>query len=179
MICSSVLIVSAIMLIKSNVYLHYFTVFIPVLYLVLIRCADRIRIPEAVILIILCAWFGFRNVQRLPDLLSLHRQRQMFTAAERIPEGERNSVIAVNMPPEIYLNYGLEPVSRYCAYQHVHFGIDPAMKQEFLKTLTDKPPLWILAFCSGETNIPEVQQRIDEAYQLQFDESDVCYYRLP
>ena len=136
------------------------------------------RIPEAVILVILCAWFGWQNLDRIPDLLSLHRQAQMFTAADQIPEEDRDSVIAVNLPPEIYLNYKLEPVSRFCAYQHVHFGVAPELKKEFLDDLTGDPPEWILAFCKGETNIPEVQELIDENYIYRFDQSDICYYQL-
>lgn len=179
MITAAVLAVGIWMLSETNVYLHYFTVFVPILFLVLIRCGDRLGIPEWLLLLGLCGWFGVRNAQRLPDLISLHRQPQMFTAAEKIPEEERDSVIAVNMPPEIYLNYGLEPVSRFCAYQHVHFGVAPELKTEFLKTISeDRPPLWILAFCSGETNIPEVQDLIDRSYIYKFDQSDICYYRL-
>ena len=77
---------------------------------------------------------------------------------------------------EIYLNYGLTPVSRFCAYQHVHFAIDPDMKVEFLDTLSEKKPQWILAFCSGETKIPEVQSLIEIQYQYKFDQSDFYSY---
>ena len=170
--------VSIWMLTESNAYLHYFTVFLPVLFLVFIHYADRLHGFTLLILLTLCGWFAWQNIQRIPDLISLHRQSPMFTAAAQIPEEERSSVIAVNMPPEIYLNYGLEPVSRFCNNQHVHFSIDPALKEEFLTTLNEKQPLWILAFCDGETKIPEVQELIDRSYQHRFDQSDICYYRL-
>ena len=166
------------MITNNNVYLHYFTTFLPVLFLVLNRCSARIAKAEILILLCCISWFGWLNIQRAPDLLSLHRQQQMFKAAEKIPPEERNSVIAVNMPPEIYLNYDLEPVSRFCAYQHIHLNYSPGFKAEFLETLRETPPLWILAFCSGETNIPEVQELINSRYQYRFDESDICYYHL-
>jgi hypothetical protein len=178
MIISAVLAVSIWMLTESNAYLHYFTVFLPVLFLILIHCSERMRGFELLIMLILCGWYGWQNIQRIPDLISMHRQPPMFTAAMQIPEEERTSVIAVNMPPEIYLNYGLEPVSRFCNNQHVHFSIDPSLKEEFLTTLKEKKPLWILAFCDGETKIPEVQELIDHSYQHHFDQSDICYYRL-
>lgn len=178
LIVAAILTVSVWMVSDTNIYLHYFTVFVPVLFLVLIRCSDRIQIAETIILIALCVWFGWKNIQRIPDLLSLHRQPQMFTAAEQIPEEERNSVIAVNMPAELYLNYDLEPVSRFVANQHVHFAIDPEMKTEFMDTLRTRQPVWILADCRGETKIPEVQELIDQNYEPRFDQSDICYYRL-
>lgn len=175
-ITAAILAASTWMLTDTNIYLHYFTIFIPVFFLVLIHCAKRMKLPEALILLAVSAWFVTLNIQRIPDLIALHRQGPMFTAAQQIPEEERDSVIAVNLPSEIYLNYGLTPVSRFCAYQHVYFAIDPEMKTEFLDTLSEKKPQWILAFCSGETNIPEVQALIDNQYQYKFDQSDICYY---
>ena len=177
-ILSAILATGIWMLTDTNVYLHYFTIFIPILFLVLVRCSEKMRALEAIILLILFGWFAYQNIQRLPALIDLHRQPPMFTAANNIPDEDRKSVIAVNMPPEIYLNYDLEPVSRFCAYQHVHFGVAPELKREFLETLSENPPLWILAFCSGETNIPEVQEFIDSHYVYRFDQSDVCYYQL-
>ena len=176
-ITAAVLAAGTWMLTDTNMYLHYFTIFIPVFFFTSIRCADRMRLPEMLILLIVFGWFGILNIQRLPDLLNIHRQGPMFTDTERIPPEDRNAVIAVNLPPEIYLNYGLEPISRFCAYQHVHFSIAPEMKDEFLNDLYTKKPQWILAFCSGETKIPEVQDLIDEAYQYRFDQSDICYYQ--
>ncbi len=177
-ITAAVLISGTWMIISSNAYLHYFTTYLPVLFFVLNRCSVRITKAEILILLCVILWFGWLNIQRAQDLLSLHRQQPMFTAAEKIPAEERDSVIAVNMPPEIYLNYDLEPVSRFCAYQHIHLNYSPRFKAEFLDTLRETPPLWILAFCSGETNIPEVQDLIDTRYQYRFDQSDVCYYHL-
>ena len=176
-IITAILIVSVWILSRTNVYLHYFTIFVPVLFFVLILCADRIGFFEMVLMFMLCIWFGWQNIQRIPDLIALHRQPPMFTETEKIPFNERDSVIAVNMPPEVYLNYDLEPVSRFCAYQHVHFGIAPELKTEFLNTLSNDPPKWILAFCSGETHIPEVQELIDRDYIYRFDQSDICYYQ--
>lgn len=176
-IMAAILTISAWMLLTTNVYLHYFTIFIPVLFLVFACCSNRYNFPGTIILLILCVWFGWQHLQRIPDLISLHRQPPMFTETEKIPVGERNAVIAVNMPPELYLNYGLEPVSRFCAYQHVHFGTAPELKLEFLDTLEQNPPNWILAFCSGETHIPEVQELIDRDYIYRFDQSDICYYQ--
>lgn len=166
------------MMMSTNVYLHYFTTFLPVMAFILISASDRMGKPEVSLLLCLCLWFGYQNVNRVEDLLSLHRQRQMFDAAENIPLEERDSVIAVNMPPEIYLNYGLEPVSRFCAYQHIHLNYVPEFRAEFLETIRTNPPLWVLAFCSGETNIPEVREIIDSRYQYRFDQSGICYYHL-
>ena len=178
MIAASILSVTALLLFRSNVYLHYYTIFIPVLFFVLLRCEKNFHAPELVIMILLFAWFGWINIDRIPDLISLHRQPQMFTAAAKIPENEKKSMIAVSMPSELYLNYDLEPVSRFVTYQHVYFLINPDFKTEFMTTLTKKnPPKWILAFCSGETNIPEVQELIDREYIYRFDESDICYYQ--
>ncbi len=176
-IVSAILITSVWLLRRTNVYLHYFTIFVPVLFFVLIFCADRIGFFESTLMLIFCIWFGWQNIHRIPNLITLHRQPPMFTETEKIPLDERNSVIAVNMPPEVYLNYGLEPVSRFCAYQHVHFGTAPELKTEFLDTLRNDPPKWILAFCSGENHIPEVQEMIDHDYIYRFDQSDICYYQ--
>ena len=177
-ITTAVLLTGIWMTISTNIYLHYFTTFLPVLFFIMIRCSRKFGKAEASLLICLLLWFGWKNIQRVPDLLSLHRQQQMFTAAEKIPYEERSSVIAINMPPEIYLNYDLEPVSRFCAYQHIHLNYSPEFKTEFIDTLQHNPPLWILAFCSGETNIPEVQKIIDSNYTYRFDQSDICYYHL-
>lgn len=171
--------VNSILLIRSNSFLHYFMIFVPVLFWIFAAYGNPMNIPELLITLCLSAVFLYSGIRQIPNLLLTHRQdRPQYTVIENIPPEERSSAIAVHVPPSIYLNTGLEPVSRFCAYQFIHFSVDPDMKTEFLEKISLTAPLWIITPCNPNANMPEVLDMIREKYHDEFNENDICFYRL-
>ena len=80
--------------------------------------------------------------------------------------------------PEVYLNSGLIPCSRFAAYHFAHFPVDPAMKDEFLHDMTENPPFWIIYLSGYEGIITEVQELLEEKYDWVTDEYGATYYRI-
>lgn len=171
--------VNGIMLWNSNIYLHYFTVYIPVFLFVLILYVHKHNIPGILIVCLVLAFFICRDFEvisgtGLPDQTPEH-----YPFAASIPEEEKDSAIAVWVSPEIYLNSGIIPVSRYCAYQFIHFGVDPGMKEEFLHDLREKQPKWIILLKGYEDLYdPEIRELVNRKYAKVWEERDVSYFRI-
>ena len=111
------------------------------------------------------------------------QQPQYFKSVRQwVPQNERKSVIAINVTPEVYLNTGLEPVSRYGAFQADLFEVNPEIKTEFLQEIRTKSPLWIITSCSEQRNYPEILEMLEsdyrEAYREHIENDDVCFFRI-
>ena len=94
-----------------------------------------------------------------------------------IPKSERDSMIAIDTTPEIYLVSGMEPCSRFAAYQSVHFPISSTFREGFIETLIEKDPKWIIRPCGKALLFPEIEDFIRAGYQERFSESTYCFYR--
>ncbi len=168
---------NAVMLFQSNIYLHYFTVFIPVFLLVLVLYARLPGIPEMLAAAAVFAVFAAKDIRSYPDLRADHNREERFTSAADIPAEEKKSSIAVWLTPEIYLNTGFEPVSRYCAYQFVHFPVVPSMLDEFLSDIRTARPRWIIVLSGYEDIYPEIGTILEADYRMMFTEDNADFFR--
>ena len=105
------------------------------------------------------------------------QQPAFQTANQYFPKAEKNSAIAINVNPEVYLNTGIRPCSRFAANQRRHFAVDPEFETEFIETLREKKPLWIIGNCSPDGTVPYAEFLPDLHYELKFNDSTYCFFR--
>ena len=170
--------INAVMLWNSNIFLHYYIIFVPVFLLVMLLYADFRKIPEMAAALIVLAFFTFESVNLLSAVPALRELPDRFAFAASIPEEEKRSAMGLYVSPEVYLNSGLIPCSRFAAYHFAHFPVDPAMKDEFLHDMTENPPFWIIYLSGYEGIITEVQELLEEKYDWVTDEYGATYYRI-
>ncbi|MBQ6521172.1 MAG: hypothetical protein IJI14_20890 [Anaerolineaceae bacterium] len=174
MILSAAAVGTGLMLAYSNTYLHYFTIFIPVFALI---CMKHIRVETrrgkfcaaAMILI-----FSGVYIRELPGRID----RPVYTYVSTIPKEEKNSMIAIWTSPEIYLNSGLMPVSRFSSYQNKYFPVNGEMKEEFISDILEKEPLRIMVQSGRVYDLyPEIRELIGNCYEFEQRDGDADIYR--
>ena len=161
----------------NNVYLHYFTIVFPVFLFISIIYVNQTGIIEV---LITAAFFIFM----LPDCRMVlywnftDNTYPIFpTANMYVPKAERDSMIGIDVTPEIYLIKGMTPCSRFAAYQPLHFSVEPDFKEEFVKDLQTKQPKWIVTRCGSKSPYPDIQNIIDTQYSQNFMDTTYCFYR--
>lgn len=169
---------NAVMLWSSNVFWHYYIIYVPVFFLVLLLYVDLPRVPEMAAALIVLAFFGFEAVQLLSNLRPAREAPDRFAFAASIPDEEKVSAMGLYVSPEVYLNSGLIPCSRFAAYHFAHFPVDPAMKEEFLQDMRKNSPYWIIYLSGYEGIITEVQDLLNEKYEWVTEEYGAAYYRM-
>lgn len=168
---------NSVILQQTNIYLHYFTIFLPVLCAVIIYCFSDIHIPELCITVAILFFFLIQDIQMIPALKFMHDSGPQFPTSENIPKDERISSIAFNVNPGIYLNTGIEPCSRFAAYQYSHFPVEPKFADEFIEAIHTVRPIWIIRPCRDTYDFPELQEIMDNEYHYEFNDPLTCYYR--
>ena len=168
---------NAVILWQSNEYTHYFTIFIPVFFLILLLYGSDLKIPELLITAWIFIFFAVNVIPVFSDLAKDRDRQPQFSAADSIPAEEKKSSIAVWLTPEIYLNTGFEPVSRFCAYQFIHFPVDPSMLDEFLDDIRTSRPQWIIVLSGYEGIYEEVGKLLESDYGFAFTDSNANFYR--
>ncbi len=169
---------NAVMLWQSNIYLHYYIIFVPVYLMILLLYADLPKYPEILTALAVFAFFIRQDIQLVSYLKYLPNEPDKYAFAASIPEDEKDPAIAIWVSPEVYLNSGLIPCSRYAAYQFVHFPVNPAMLDEFLNDLRTKKPKWIIILSGYEDIYPEVGEMLAADYLKVNDEYGVSYYQM-
>ena len=102
---------------------------------------------------------------------------EKYQFASSIPAEEKDSVIGIWVSPEVYLHSDLIPVSRYCAYQFIHFSVDPALKQTFMGDIQRTKPKWIIILAGYEEFYdPEIKEFLSTGYDKVFEEDGAAYY---
>ncbi len=168
---------NALMLLHSNIYLHYFTIFVPVFLLLLLLYARLPNIPAILAALTVFAVFCCKDISTFPDLRAKSQAKERFTGAANIPAEEKKSSIAIWLTPEIYLNTGFEPISRFACYQFVHFPVVPEMLDEFLTDIQTTQPQWIIVLSGYEEIYPEVGEILGADYQMIFTEDNADFFR--
>ena len=178
-LASAIVTGNTILLIRSNVYLHYSIIYIPVYFYILClyvhpKLYYSLEILVSSIFFIFCIYIcvDFINYN------SHTKHDPVFPTVSSIPYNERVSAIAVNVSPEIYLNTGIIPCSRFVANQQMLFTIQPEFEEEFIKDLQNKKPLWIINIDYERYAIPFVEELIKTQYVYQFSDPPYSYYRL-
>ena len=160
-----------------NRFDHYFIIYVPVFWLTLILYTESRNIPSQIVLILVFSVY-FNNTLNWGKYYMGAAQQPVFSTVNLyFPKSEKNSAIAINVSPEIYLNTGIEPCSRFVANQGGHFAVNPAFKQEFIETLREKKPLWIIGNCSADGTVPYAEFLPDLHYELKFNDSTYCFFR--
>ena len=168
---------NAAMLANTNIFLHYFTLFVPIYMLVLILYVDFSKIPELAISVLVICFFLVQDIPLLSDFPDARNQPDTFAFAASIPEEEKGSAMVLYATPAVYLNSGLIPCSRFAAYHFSYFPVEPSMKEEFLDVMLNNPPNWIVYLGGYEGIIPEIAELLDEKYELMAMEYGLDYYR--
>lgn len=166
---------SAVMLFYSNTYLHYFTIFVPVFLLVLLKYfpfTGKIGAATAAGLVIL-----FLSIYLFP--LPGRIDRSVYSYVSSIPKEEKNSMIAIWTSPEIYLNSGLMPVSRFSSYQYKYFAVNKEMEEEFVSDLSAARPLRIMVLSGYKDRLdPEIKLLLENSYSFEITDGDADIYVL-
>jgi len=168
---------NAILLYRIHMFWHYFQIYIPVFLLFLILYAG---IPDRLALLTAAAVsvFFIRDAVQIGIMNLQNKQTPLFDEAVRnIPKSERDSVIAINITPEIYLNTGIIPCSRFAAIQLNILPIKPDYEKEFISDLQEKNPKWVIMRCNNDGLIPYLDEPIELRYENRFNASAYCFYR--
>ena len=169
---------NGIMLWSSNIFLHYYIIFVPVLMLILLLYVKFPRVPEILAVLVVFAFFIAEDVQLLSGLPHAKDEPDRFAFGAAIPEDEKDPAMVLYASPAVYLNTGLIPCSRFAAYHFAHFPVDPSMREEFLNDMQTNQPVWIVFLSGYEGVIPEVQQMLNDEYYKVHEEYDLAYYRI-
>ena len=173
----SMILANLLLFLKINRYGHYFIIYIPVFLFIMILYTDIKDICSMLIITLVFSYYITNTVNLARYYLRTDQQPAFQTANQYFPKAEKNSAIAINVNPEVYLNTGIRPCSRFAANQRRHFAVDPEFETEFIETLREKKPLWIIGNCSPDGTVPYAEFLPDLHYELKFNDSTYCFFR--
>ena len=172
-----IVIANAAMLTKLNTYLHYYLILFPVYLFILVLYVKIPDVPDALLMLaaFMIIWSDSKAI--LLRNFDLNRTPIFIAANTYLPKAERGSMIAIDVDPVIYLMKGVTPCSRFAAFQHHILPINQEFEQEFITTVSDEKPLWIIK-PKGDIPFGTIQDLLDEEYSIRFSESSFDFYRL-
>ena len=172
-----IVIANAAMLTKLNTYLHYYLILFPVYLFILVLYVKIPDVPDALLMLaaFMIIWSDSKAI--LLRNFDLNRTPIFLAANTYLPKAERGSMIAIDVDPVIYLMKGVTPCSRFAAFQHHILPINQEFEQEFITTVSDEKPLWIIK-PKGDIPFGTIQDLLDEEYSIRFSESSFDFYRL-
>ena len=173
----AIIFANILLFLKINRYDHYFIVYLPVFLFTLILYTDRQNVFSLLVPALVFAYYINHTVNLGRYYLRSGQQPNYATANLYFPKAEKDSAIAINVNPEVYLNTGIRPCSRFVANQRRHFAVNPAFEEEFIKTLQEKKPLWIIGNCSPDGSVPYAEYLPELRYELRFNDSTYCFFR--
>ena len=91
----------------------------------MILYTDIKDICSMLIITLVFSYYITNTVNLARYYLRTDQQPAFQTANQYFPKAEKNSAIAINVNPEVYLNTGIRPCSRFAANQRRHFAVDP------------------------------------------------------
>ena len=166
-----------VMLTKINRYIHYYIICFPVLLYTLILYIKPKKYFSILLTLVLFSFY-FTNSKNLAAYYLRPDHMPLFSTANLyFPKSERDSTIAVDVPSEIYLNLGITPCSRFAAFQTRIFKLNPEFEKEFIQTMQEKDPKWIITPCSYDGIVPYVRELVNNQYSYQFNDGPYCFFR--
>ncbi|MBQ6505345.1 MAG: hypothetical protein IJI57_15675 [Flexilinea sp.] len=165
---------NAIILIRSNIYLHYFTIFIPVFMFVMMLYFHNFMEIYLPLYFFLFLFFAIDAHVYQPINHELVAKKN-FPSVSYIPKTERKSTVVINVSPAIYLNTGIKSCSRITSNQSIHLKIDKEMKDEFITTVLTEKPFWIITNCGN--SFDEIDELLKKEYSPRFNDPGACYFR--
>ena len=175
----AIILSNAALLQLNNIYTHYFIIYVPVLFFILILYVSskhRLEVILTVILSIIFVRYAYQVARSDIDIF-MPKLPSFPTANKYMPKSERDSAIAFNVHPEIYLNTGIFPCSRFAATQNLQFSVMPEFEEEFNSAIGNTRPKWIITSCKFENTSAFIRQLIEEQYEYQFSDPLYCFYR--
>ena len=167
----------------ANRYPHYFTIFIPVYYLVLckylrINWRSVMMIPVA---ICACHCLYMTAIQTNSVAEYVHVQGNPYYTAvaadmAKIPEQERHSVIGYEIMAMDYLIGDMIPCYKYYTFQSGWAITAPQILTDFMQWVEDNEPLWVLT--AREETGTDLDRILADKYEFRFSNPYVYYYRL-
>ncbi len=85
-----------------------------------------------------------KAVSRWPDLSVEKREETITQILAAIPPEERDSFVAYNVVPSIYIQQDIRPCYRFFALQDKQADISPSMRQALRETFSEGDARWIL-----------------------------------
>lgn len=174
----TIVISNIILLYRINIYTHYFIIVVPVFLFVMIIYTNIKYIPEFLCTILLLSFYLNRDIKMFQYLRNVKHENYFATVTSYLPKTERDSVIAIEVMPGIYLNTGLTPISRFAAYQHDYLKYGNGFEEEFISDLKTKRPKWIIASPSTDSLPSYVVDLLNTDYELKFSDGACTYNRL-
>ena len=152
-----IILTNFILLIITNKYSHYFTIFIPIYMLVISKYwTFNIKAINTWIIII-CIILNINMVKEsVKETLVANYEYEYNQTRHKIiqkdinnniPDQEKDNVIGYNISAEYYWHTGLIPCYKYYTFQEWWSESDPKIQIDFMKYLREKRPLWLLASC--------------------------------
>lgn len=166
-----------LMFTKIYRYPHYFIILVPFFLLAMILYVNKSNILTVIISIIVFAMCFDKCEKSIRYYLSTDHTLLFSSAKLYFPKSEKNSAIAVDVPSSIYLNVGITPCSRFAAFQTRIFEIQPKFEEEFIETMKNKDPKWIISPCAIDSIVPYVSTLIETRYEYKFNDGSYCFFR--
>lgn len=154
-------------IISGNLYLHYFTLAIPLLVIGELLVWDtmrsthhaerNVRIKKSLLLVFcllltLVSLYGYLA----PVSFSLQLSQKFIMSpddstvqnvkdiVEHITEDERDSVYCYNLSPSWYMYADLIPCIKYCGWQNHYISLDPGIELDLKQIFEAAPPKWLV-----------------------------------
>lgn len=172
-----IILMNFLFFLKFNSFLHYFAIIFPVfLYSLALYVDTKARIEWLLIIFIVVCFIP--SIRESLYWSFLDNTYPIFPTADKyVPKKERDSMIAIDTTPAVYLIKGMMPVSRFAVWQTSTFDLEPEFKDEFITDLQTKKPKWIVKTCEQTIKYTEIQKIIDDNYSQNFMDTSYCFYR--
>ena len=171
---------NAMILLHNSNYPHYFIIYFPVYLFIMILYLNlkNINILENLLCLVLFGFCFFECIETGKVYFRTIHDPTFPTANLYLPKTERDSAIAVGVTPEIYLQTGITPCSRFIATQGLIFHVEPGFYEEFKSDLQTKKPKWIITQCDKNEQMTFVSDLLEQKYEYRFSDVPYCFYRL-
>ena len=183
-----IVVVNMALLFVTNTYLHYFVIFIPVYIFIMILYVPVLTTNsfikqfssnvQLLFIFVVSVLFMIEDGKFLSNSYNQAYVDKFESFSIDIPKNERNSAIAIDVQPSIYLNTGIIPVSRFAAYQSDFLTYESKFEEEFIMALQVQKPLWIITHCTVESQNNYLSDLINANYEYRFNNFAYCFYRL-
>lgn len=181
----SILIVNIVCMAAINLNIHYFTLFVPVFYIVLCRylSISKRSVPLYAVLFLI-ALFAFNDSYRFYSTFRSYyitqAQQIKYDIISKdfavIPDSEKDSVIGFNIPSSYYLCANILPCYKYYTQQEWWAINDSTVLTDFFDWAYRCRPKWF-AIAPNEDN-PEVLTLLNSHYECVASDEYVVLFHV-
>lgn len=174
-----------ISLLIANTFPHYFTIYIPVFIIVILKYWNwNIKSIKTILLLALIIIYIYNCLNNfikydLQEFTNDNYKEKYMTIKndlKLIPNDEKNYVIGYNIPAAYYLIGDILPCYKYYIHQEWWSISNPNIKIEFLKWLENNKVLWLITL--PDEDCEEINKIILNNYELKHSNDYINVYRL-